>query len=358
MKILHYPDYSRDNPYQSLMFQDLREKGCEVEVFGGRARTVLVRALKDDAHILHLHWISSHVASAPLGRSFVIMLGFYAALVVWRARGRKIVWTVHNLGNHERRRLWLDRLHARIVARLAHRVLVHGISAQAQAAGALGISERRIAVVHHGNYAGALERTPLNPGHEGRRFLFFGQIRAYKGVPDLVLAFRRLEGPHALRIAGRVDGEGLRREIESSSEGDARIRLELRYVSDNELAEALAWSDVVVLPYRDIFTSGSLLMALTAGRPVVAPDRGLIPEYLGQGAGWLYDPAAPDGLLRALRAAAGDPSLADKAEAAIGRSERFSWGVVGADLLEVYETLCPGAAAQRRSSAGTEGPLP
>ena len=360
MRILHYPDYSRDNPYQSLMFRELREQGCEVEAFGGRTRPVLERALKDDAQILHLHWISNQVVSASLVRSLGIMLGFYAALVAWRARGGKIVWTVHNLGNHERRRLWLDRLHARIIARLAHRVLVHGESARGLAARALAIPERRISVVHHGNYAGAFEPAPVDRAHEGRRFLFFGQIRAYKGVPDLIRAFRALEGPHALRIAGRVDGDGLAQEIEAASAGDPRIRLDLSFVSDDELAEALAWSDVVALPYRDIFTSGSLLMALTAGRPVVAPDRGLIPEYMGEGAGYLYDPGAADGLSRALRQAADDPALAEKAEAALRRADRFGWNAVGAELLAVYEALCPGTPRRHASpqAAASEDSLP
>ena len=50
--------------------------------------------------------------------------------------------------------------------------------------------------------------------------------------------------------------------------------LALRYIPDAELQVWLRAADVVVLPFRDILTSGSAILALSFGRAVVAPALG------------------------------------------------------------------------------------
>ena len=60
-------------------------------------------------------------------------------------------------------------------------------------------------------------------------------------------------------------------------------------------------ADAVVLPYKDVLTSGSAILAMTFGQPVIAPAIGCLPESLGAEGTILYDPSTPDGLERALR---------------------------------------------------------
>ena len=55
-----------------------------------------------------------------------------------------------------------------------------------------------------------------------------------------------------------------------------------------------------MLPFRDILTSGSAILALSHGRPVIAPAIGCLPETLPADAAILYDPDAPEALGAAL----------------------------------------------------------
>jgi glycosyltransferase involved in cell wall biosynthesis len=48
-------------------------------------------------------------------------------------------------------------------------------------------------------------------------------------------------------------------------------------------------ADVVVLPYIKIFTSGTLLLAMSYSKSIIAPNLGLIPDILDDKGGILYE---------------------------------------------------------------------
>ncbi|MGG7452676.1 glycosyltransferase [Plantibacter auratus] len=103
---------------------------------------------------------------------------------------------------------------------------------------------------------------------------------------------------------------------------DNRSRSE--WIADPELAEALAWADVLVAPYEGVTESGTVNLALTAGTRVVAFRGGALSEHLRPQA--LVEPADYKALaIAALRAVSGPTSTNmwtanDRAESA-----RLSW---------------------------------
>lgn len=101
------------------------------------------------------------------------------------------------------------------------------------------------------------------------------------------------------------------------------------YIPDEELAVYLAAIDVMVLPYADILTSGSAMLALSFGRPVAAPRLGVVEEMVSPLAGVLYSPDDTSGLETAMREAGvrcfDELSIIESARA-------FSWAV-GAESL-------------------------
>lgn len=77
----------------------------------------------------------------------------------------------------------------------------------------------------------------------------------------------------------------------------ARIDVTGRFLDDMELQVFFRAADIAVYPYRKVLTSGSLLLALSFGVPVVVPDVGMTREVLGAGpgpAGRLYAGAAAE----------------------------------------------------------------
>ena len=96
----------------------------------------------------------------------------------------------------------------------------------------------------------------------------------------------------------------------------------------------LRGADVMVLPYRDVLTSGSAILGMTFGLPIVAPRIGCLPETL-EGCSILYDADQPDGLRAALEEALRSdlPPLGQRgAEVAAG----LDWGSIGARTAALY----------------------
>jgi glycosyltransferase involved in cell wall biosynthesis len=141
----------------------------------------------------------------------------------------------------------------------------------------------------------------------GPVILFFGNVRAYKGLEELVAALPlvRRSVDATLVVAGSFFEplERYRRQARDLGVGD-QVRFVPDYVPDEDVAGLFARSDVVALPYRSAPGSGVLGQAAQAGRPVVATAVGSLPAMVGD-RGILVSPGDPaalaEGLVRALR---------------------------------------------------------
>ncbi len=119
----------------------------------------------------------------------------------------------------------------------------------------------------------------VTPSHD---FLFFGRIRAYKGLDLLRDAFSALLRHHPTATL-RVVGEG---DIEAAAPGLAGlpgVTVEPRWVADADIPALIATARAVVLPYREASQSGVLPIALACGVPVVATPVGGLAEQVRDG---------------------------------------------------------------------------
>ena len=143
-------------------------------------------------------------------------------------------------------------------------------------------------------------------------------------------------GPDArLLICGKPLPARIGRELEERAAADPRIVLRLERIPEEELSRVLRAADVVVLPFRDILTSGSAILALSHGRPVVAPALGCLPETLPADATFLYDPDDPDALAGALRRAA-VPTWRPWESRARAWADGLDWGPIAAQTARLY----------------------
>ncbi len=104
------------------------------------------------------------------------------------------------------------------------------------------------------------------------RFLYFGVIRPYKGLPELVRAFSALvqEGsPAHMTIAGELWSKSEQVFDELAKCGPERYTTLLKYISDDEVATLFSDCDILVAPYRRVSASGPISMAMGAGMPIV-----------------------------------------------------------------------------------------
>ena len=138
-----------------------------------------------------------------------------------------------------------------------------------------------------------------------------------------------------LVIAGRPVGTTIETDLRAAAAGDARISLHLRAIPDDEMQLYLRACDAMVLPFRDVLTSGSAILAMSFGRAVIAPRLGCLPETLTDDAAILYDPTAPDALRNALTTALG-ADLVGLGEAAAQRAATLGWDDIATATAALY----------------------
>jgi glycosyltransferase involved in cell wall biosynthesis len=180
--------------------------------------------------------------------------------------------------------------------------------------------------------------------------LFFGNLTPSKGLPELVSAFAEVPADRAARllIAGYptkfMDLPALQGQAEVLGLG-SRVIFDLRYVPLREVAGLMAIARVVVFPYRSSSQSGSLQVAYSFGRPVIATDVGGLSEAVEEGkSGFLVQQGSIQELRQAMQTLIEDAILAERMGAYAKRlsETRFSWDAISDQVVGRYEGLLQG----------------
>jgi glycosyltransferase involved in cell wall biosynthesis len=342
---------SQSNPYLDLLADSIRAQGIDVRLGEGPRRfpvlpLVFAWLRGGRPQVLHLHWTHRYIGAQLRVRSWG-RRRTALELRLLRRLGVRVVWTVHNVHSHEGRKKGSgERAAHAAIARASDVIVCHCEGAKTLTAEGYRLEpevQARIRVVPHGNYEGvypdtmdrATAREALGLEPDARVFLFLGQIRRYKGVMELLDAFRQLPRPDArLVVTGKLHYPGLEEPLREHAGDDPRIKLLPVLVPDDRIQVFLRAADALVLPYRDVLTSGSAILGMTFGVPVVAPRIGCLPETL-ETCGILYDADQPDGLRGALEAAL-EADLGALGERARAAAEALPWGPIGARMAALY----------------------
>ena len=303
--VLFWPDYAYSNPYQHLLYGPVRDsiEICSGDI--GAALRMLDQVERPGLVTFHLHWLNALLRGAPdraEARSRVDAFLEQVEKFVWK--GGRLVWTVHNTLSHDSPHADLEIEMSGRIAAAAHAIHVHSAASLPEIAAVFDLPREKVRIAPHGSYVGvypdhvtrAAARRQLDLEAGDDVILFTGQVRPYKGVEQLVAAFRRILSarPRAALVIAGQPRDGIEATLLGGLTGAerARVRLIDRFVPDAELQLLFRAADLAVYPYQRILTSGSLLLALSFGCPVVIPSVGMTREVLeGREAGMLYDGA-------------------------------------------------------------------
>lgn len=361
---LHFVPRWPANPYQSELARHLAM--LDVHVAADAQLKEIVRALRSPGRqpdVVHLHALPPF-RMRPMAIARLILFWWR----VWRLQraGVKIVWTVHNVIDHESSHPAIDRFLARRAYTIANGVIVHSPAALAEAETQWQVTRRRdVHVIPHGNfidcYPGnatrAEARVRLQLPEKALVFLFIGNIRPYKGVPALVREFKAIATSEMrLVIAGEILSRDLRTEIETAIDGDDRIRFRAEFLPDSEVQVHLAAADVVVFPYTKALTSGALILAMSFGCACIAPRMGAIADTLDPDGGFLYPVTQPNALRSALLAAVeARSSLREMGQHNRSRAAQWGWDFVARQTAAIYRACL--SEARPCIHRGTARPL-
>ena len=320
------------NPYTTLLAQLVNGR-VDVVYFSWKT------ALLSRYDVFHVQWPESLARPytrsrlAPLAGTVKLLLAF-VLLLRNRVRGVKMVWTVHNRTPHEKGNA-LERAFIALFLRwVDHRIFLNR--------GEVDEHGRPSSVVVHPDYSPVVQPGLVDAGDDrsGGALLFFGRLVPYKGVESLIDTAIANPQFGDLVVAGQVaDAEYGAALLARASDHD-QITVAIGHVEQDALESMIAHARIVVLPYRYVYNSGALLLALTLRTPVlVRSSETTRPLRDEVGADWVSlfdDDLTPTDVAAALdnarRAIAGaGPDLAAR-----------SWAECAERHVELYRSLSRG----------------
>jgi len=229
--------------------------------------------------VLHLHWPEYLVRGKgrkDAALALVRMPLLFARLAVTRVA---VVRTLHNVAPHEDGHFFERALLDRLDRRTDLAIRLNPVTDPAGTP---------VETILHGHYIDRFATHPKSEPETGH-LLYFGLVRRYKGIERLIEVFDRLPSGFTLRIVGRPNLPALRESIERAVGRSPRMSARLEFVPDAALVAEIGRAELVVLPYKEMQNSGSLLVALSLGRPVLAPRSEVNESILSEvGPEWLH----------------------------------------------------------------------
>lgn len=209
-----------------------------------------------------------------------------------RTTKTKIVFVVENFVSHERR--WFDKFFTQWTLKKADRFI--SFSQHINKLVTDHFPEKKITTTtlppfNHfdlNNYTKESAREKLGITHK-RVILYFGLIRKYKGLDQLIRAMKiiKQEDPDTMLLAVGECYEDISfyRDLITEHELGDRIQLIDKFIPNEEVEPYFKAADVVCLPYYSGTQSGILMMAYGFGQPVVITDVGGIAELVNDKTG-------------------------------------------------------------------------
>jgi glycosyltransferase involved in cell wall biosynthesis len=313
-------------------------------------RRVPVRALNFAWH--RVGWPSAELITR---RRFDVTHSLHPLLLP--ARHAAQVVTIHDLNflaNPERTTAEIRRDYAALAAdhaARADRIIVVSHFTAREVQRRLGVPASRIVVCS----PGAPDWTPRTIAPANGYVLFFGTLEPRKNVGGLLDAYER--------IVDRARGRRRLPDLVLAGKGTDASRVWLDRIRDGPLAGHVRHVGYVDPSNRQAMYEGARLLvqpsfeegfgipvleAMSLGVPVVASNRGALPEVLGD-AGTLVDPDDHDALALAIERIIEDDGVAAAAASkGLARARQFSWERTARGVFDAYQQ----AIEHRRCASG------
>jgi glycosyltransferase involved in cell wall biosynthesis len=280
----------KNTDYLYLLYKDIiNDKEIEfVNLSAGGHYKLAGKGIRDS--VLHYHWFEVTDIKSLAGITWKL-----AWIIIYKAAGGKIIWTVHNKYPHAGSFLWLNKPLRKFMGLLADRLHVHCSAAIDIMQPVLKVKTRKFFVYPHPEYPALIEDKTRaykklcsiysinNRDNDGNVFLVFGQIAQYKGIEGIVEAFLKTTNRYNLIIAGNVKkgSEEYFNKIKRKTAGEEKMTIIDQVIPDEDVPLFFNSADYAVFNFTDILTSGGVILALSYKKQVIIPATGCLKEAEG-----------------------------------------------------------------------------
>jgi len=320
-RIIQYTPPNPDNPFYTVTLRALQRLGWSVTYQDNPERILeQMRAESDRRFLVLFHQFDPYVRAiegrSTRGRASELMRN----MLRLKQAGASLVWTLHNALPHDAddEQIEQELRLRKFVAQRFDAVIVLNEAGRKEAR--RFFRDEMIDLVPHVSFkdvhgpqvAQSTARQKFGYPEDAFFFGTFGAIRPYKGLELIIDAFRGLDGEDIrLLIVGSARQQDYLDALRNRAIEDERIIIRSgRTVPSDDIPLWLAVMDVAVFGFSSVLTSGSVILALSYGRPVIAPEVGGIPEVvLPEQTGVLYEPDSVESLRDAMDSIRGHPLL-------------------------------------------------
>lgn len=310
---------------------------------------LLARFAVSEPDILHVQW-------TPLVRKLPFEMWFLKAV---KKQKTKLVYTVHNLLPHDTGKRFQDifkRLYAEMDA-----LICHTDEARSRLAREFSVDPDRVWVIPHGPLlhndkpvSTQASKAHLSFAQDETLVLWQGIVRLYKGLDFLLEGWRRIDARSLkarLLIAGTGEPE-LLKAIKEQIAGlglKESVRVDFRFIPDEELSKYYQAADVVVYPYRDVTTSGALMTAMAHRKAIVATNLPAFQELLrDKETALLVEYGDANALANSLSKLIGDPAERERLALGVASSSKFnSWSRIARKTRTCYASVLQDGRAEQ-----------
>ena len=237
-----------------------------------------------------------------------------------------------------------------ILNRLSNLICVQNPIIKKQVKSLVHFGNDKIFEAAHGDYE-SIKNTNENRSEIKRKFgingdkvvvLFFGQIKKVKGLEIFLEAACQADDRYHFIVAGKPWKDSLDRYSHLLTQLQSRdnVTLDLQYISNDARHDIFDVSDVLVLPYHEIFESGVMHMGMSFALPIVASDLPLFSERIKESNGGLcFERGNPKDLIEKLNVLAEDRDLMKE----LGRNSKkyseinFNWGNIAQKYIHAID---------------------
>ena len=277
--------YYPNNPWQDLIYSDLRRTGARVVPIADLEDLSWLDAAqrRGDALALHVNWTAPVSQVGSIAEASDRVGRVVSTLDALSRAGVAVIWTVHNVLPHDAEHLVPELALCRELADKSDLITVPNPATPTAVRPWYSLPQEKVVELPQPSYiglypdevsrAGARERLGLDPSE--RVLLLFGTLRPYKGIEEAVAAMpdlrTHLPGTRLL-IAGEIGPGYDRAALERITAGVDGVDLHAGYIGASEVQHWMRAADAMLLPYRAGLNSGVLLLAAGFGLPVIMSE--------------------------------------------------------------------------------------
>ena len=311
LQIIQFTPDNSKNPYFTMVGDELIKRGIDFKYIDNFQK--IMEIIEKKPTIIHFHQLSPFYHANNKENTLIKAYQLLDNIKHLKDHGGKIVYTMHNPLPHNRIFTDIDKIINKEMYILSNHIIVLGPSAKETILKNERINTP-ITAIKHVSFREFYGKKPNKQsvkrkiGLPTNSIIFgnIGSIKPYKGLEFIIKSFIKLSESQNynkklhLLIAGYAhDTEYITSLKENYTHKD--ITIINQDLNNTELIEYISTLDYSIFAFNDIWASGSVVLSISYGIPVIVPDIGCMADYVKHSKnGYLYKSNDQNSLIHTL----------------------------------------------------------